>query len=62
LNCPICNKDNKCGVEADQAIDACWCSKTVFPKELIAQLSEKQQGKSCICKACLDKWITSLEV
>jgi hypothetical protein len=56
VNCPICNKDNQCGVEAGQAIEACWCSKADFPKELFAQVSKEQLGKSCICKSCLDKW------
>ncbi|QGQ98080.1 hypothetical protein EHS13_25930 [Paenibacillus psychroresistens] len=56
MNCPICNKDSQCGVEAGQTIEACWCSKAVFPQEIFDQIPLDLKGKACICKACLDKF------
>jgi hypothetical protein len=55
LNCPLCNKDNQCGLEAGQTIEACWCSKAVFPKGILELVPEEQQEKSCICKSCLER-------
>lgn len=58
--CPICNKDNECGNLKGYPQGACWCSKERFPQEIFERVPVDLLGKSCICKACLDKFMKSL--
>jgi len=48
--CPICQLNNRCGVNDTTP---CWCTLEKVPAELIAQLSDEQKDKVCICQACI---------
>ncbi|GAA6204915.1 cysteine-rich CWC family protein [Thalassotalea sp. SU-HH00458] len=51
--CPLCQANNQCGVNA---AEPCWCTKEKVPAELIEQVSDEYVNKSCICKACIEKF------
>lgn len=52
--CPLCGRPNQCRL-ADQGLHKgpCWCSRTEFPAELLAQAAQPTQVARCICQACL---------
>ncbi|ETR72619.1 MAG: hypothetical protein OMM_07412 [Candidatus Magnetoglobus multicellularis str. Araruama] len=57
--CPLCGKPNRCGKKA--VIDGitqsrCWCAYETFPKELLAMVPPKKQGKACVCQKCLNQF------
>ncbi|AVK95390.1 cysteine-rich CWC family protein [Lysinibacillus sphaericus] len=47
--CPICGKENHCGVVEGQK--TCWCMTEKFPEGIIKAISE--EPKKCICQNCL---------
>ncbi|MGE7843312.1 cysteine-rich CWC family protein [Lysinibacillus sp. NPDC093712] len=47
--CPLCGKENQCGVADGQ--DACWCMNEKFPEGIIGAVSN--EPKKCICQNCL---------
>lgn len=51
--CPLCQQQNLCAVEAD---NGCWCMKKNVPTELIKKVPNAQQGKTCICQSCINKY------
>ena len=54
--CPLCGKLNQCAMAANPKATECWCESVVFPKELLAQVSEDAAKKTCICRVCLEKY------
>ena len=51
--CPICQGNNQCGVQNEEN---CWCMAIDVPTELIKSLNNRDNGKTCICQACIDKF------
>lgn len=51
--CPLCQKDNKCGMTGNSSTGICWCYTKSFPKEIFDQLPPVRQKKVCICENCL---------
>jgi hypothetical protein len=47
--CPLCGKENQCGVAEGQ--EACWCMSEKFPEGIIGAVSN--EPKKCICQNCL---------
>ncbi|MEG0472629.1 MAG: cysteine-rich CWC family protein [Solibacillus sp.] len=50
--CPLCQKDNQCGMTANSSTGTCWCFHTSFPKEIFNQLPP-DRVEVCICENCL---------
>jgi hypothetical protein len=48
--CPLCGETNECGVAAGKS--TCWCFSTPVPPEVLAQVPEDQQGRTCVCERC----------
>lgn len=48
--CPCCHKVNNC---MRSNAPQCWCYATHIPAELLAMLSSRTTGQSCICIACI---------
>jgi hypothetical protein len=42
------------------SVEACWCTKEKFPNEILELAAPDQLNKSCICKACLEKFKAKL--
>ncbi|MEK4425490.1 cysteine-rich CWC family protein [Solibacillus sp. FSL K6-1523] len=51
--CPLCKKDNKCGMTDNSSTEVCWCYSKSFPKEIFDQVPLDRQKKVCICENCL---------
>lgn len=51
--CPLCQQSNACQVDAPQG---CWCASQKVPNALIKKVPAAQQGKACICQACINKF------
>ncbi len=51
--CPICQQQNSCKADKEQA---CWCNDVVVPHALIALIPKELQGKQCICKKCIKQF------
>lgn len=47
--CPLCGKENHCGVVEGQK--TCWCMTEKFPEGIIKAISK--EPKKCICQNCL---------
>ncbi|MFJ7732385.1 cysteine-rich CWC family protein [Lysinibacillus sp. NPDC097231] len=50
--CPLCRKENHCGVAKGQK--ECWCMTESFPEKIFEELTQKQN--KCICQKCLDTY------
>lgn len=50
--CPLCQKNNKCGMTNNASTEVCWCFEANFPKEIFDQLPPDRE-KVCICEKCL---------
>lgn len=50
--CPLCQKDNKCGLTNNPLARDCWCFKAGFPKEIF-ELLPPDREKVCICEICM---------
>lgn len=48
--CPICNKENQCGVKNRD--EACWCTQYIFPE---VDKNTLQLPNVCICQTCAQK-------
>jgi hypothetical protein len=48
--CPLCGKDNKCGMVAGAS--KCWCFNTSVDCAVLAQLPPEAKGVACVCEAC----------
>ena len=59
--CPLCRNKNLCAVSANRSIDECWCQTASFPPKAAVKELELD-GKSCICKSCLEKIKQELEL
>ena len=53
--CPLCRKDNKCGITNNPSVGVCWCFEAGFPKEIFDQLPPNSE-KVCICENCLKEF------
>jgi len=51
--CPLCQSHNNCQAHSDKY---CWCNNIIVPQELIDLVPDASKGKSCICKACIEKF------
>lgn len=51
--CPLCQQQNYCGVNDTEA---CWCTKSKIPEQLLEQIPVALRQKACICQACVDKF------
>jgi len=54
--CPLCGKDNRCGLLGQNPTEPCWCTQEVFPSKLLERVPEDSKGKACICRECLEKF------
>ncbi len=52
-DCPLCRKENKCGIHSNEPLN-CWCTKETFPEELLDLVPDESKRKQCICKDCLN--------
>ncbi len=50
--CPICKKDNGCR----SGEDTCWCYTIKVPKGLLETIDDRDRGKACVCKNCIEKY------
>ena len=50
MNCPLCGKENHCGIADDKS--ACWCMMEKFPEGIFEAVS-KNEPQKCICQNCL---------
>ena len=58
-HCPLCGENNFCGnVSAIDNTEACWCmdGAITFPDSLLSQVSNVDEDKKCICKACAQSY------
>jgi hypothetical protein len=55
--CPLCGQPNDCAMAADPNATVCWCEDLEFPQELLDQVPENAQRKTCICRNCLENFI-----
>ena len=53
--CPLCNKDNRCGLNHNIQ-EQCWCVSENITPTLLAKVPQPLINKSCICQACIDKF------
>lgn len=51
--CPVCGKENGCGMLKGTPHEECWCTKVKFEKEMLEVIPEKYKGLSCICLKCI---------
>ena len=51
--CPVCLIKNNCMAHSDKA---CWCNNIKVPQELLDLVPDKQKGKTCICRSCIEKF------
>lgn len=56
--CPICGKDNYCGAKAGLAHGECWCDTIKIPRGMQALVPPELYMKACICKDCVDRYVT----
>nr|WP_239618554.1 cysteine-rich CWC family protein [Cohnella mopanensis] len=56
--CPLCGEDNHCGNLAGLPHGACWCSQIEFPREILKRIPDEQRGKACVCRACVEKFLS----
>lgn len=54
--CPLCQLENNCGVQANNQSNGCWCALKEFPKEIFEVVPEEKMKKACICENCLEKF------
>ncbi|MEI6894637.1 MAG: cysteine-rich CWC family protein [Colwellia sp.] len=54
--CPLCQKSNRCDVDALNASEGCWCMNTKVPQALLATLPAHLKKVSCICNACIERY------
>lgn len=52
--CPICGQDNGCVIGNKD----CWCKDFDFPEGLIELVPEDKKRKACICKNCVQEYIS----
>lgn len=50
--CPLCGKNNLCQVNSAD----CWCKDVVVSDRLVSLIPSNKQGKSCICRQCIDSY------
>jgi hypothetical protein len=55
--CPLCQQANLCKAGTAEQ-NQCWCMQRQFPAELLAQAPDQS---SCICSACLERFIKPAE-
>lgn len=56
--CPICGKDNSCGMLNGVPHEECWCTKVKVEKEMLEAIPEEYKGLSCICLNCISLYQT----
>lgn len=54
--CPLCKKPNLCQLHEP---GGCWCAEIEIPPDLLESLPEEMKMKSCICRDCIGRAITS---
>ncbi|QTD41782.1 cysteine-rich CWC family protein [Sporosarcina sp. Te-1] len=54
--CPLCQGPNQCCNGQDKSLGSCWCTEESFPEGIFALVPEEEIRKTCICKACLEKY------
>lgn len=50
--CPLCERDNCCGLVTPGAT-GCWCYGERVPAGLLRQVPPIDQGRRCVCQACV---------
>lgn len=50
--CCFCGQSNGCELNKKET---CWCEKIYIQTSLIKKIPKKEQGKSCICRKCIEK-------
>lgn len=53
--CPLCKKDNDCGMNNNSSAGACWCFEEAFPIDIFNQLPIECE-RICICENCLKEF------
>jgi hypothetical protein len=48
--CPICGRDNQCGIAAGAA--TCWCMSTPVPQSVIDRIPLDARQRACVCRSC----------
>jgi predicted Fe-S protein YdhL (DUF1289 family) len=48
--CPLCGRDNKCGMVAGAS--TCWCFTALVPADVIERVPAESQGVTCVCPEC----------
>jgi hypothetical protein len=57
--CPLCGRPNQCAPARSGNLHAsCWCASAKFPLGLLARVPAEVRGKACICRDCLEKYLT----
>jgi hypothetical protein len=53
--CVLCGQPNDCALarEGQPGDGPCWCVDETFPTSLRERARAKDDGASCICRACL---------
>ena len=55
--CILCGEPNECALASGDAKsdETCWCVGESFPAILLATAASRDDGESCICRACLER-------
>ncbi len=57
-HCPLCQRENRCGEVAGGG-GRCWCFDLKVPAELLARVPVSVRGKACVCRACVEAFVTA---
>jgi hypothetical protein len=54
--CAICGGPNACamGEAGGASKEPCWCVGERFPLNLLERVEERDRGRRCVCRACLE--------
>jgi hypothetical protein len=50
--CPLCERDNCCGLVTSGAT-GCWCFGEKVPASLLQQVAPEDRARRCVCQACI---------
>ncbi|WP_220804719.1 cysteine-rich CWC family protein [Pseudomonas sp. NCCP-436] len=50
--CPLCQRSNQCSLAAGREDLPCWCFEVQVSPDALAQLSEAQRNRACLCPDC----------
>lgn len=53
--CPLCEKENHCAMQRENAHEACWCFGKARLSVDGAMKNRLDEAGECLCEACYDK-------